>query len=305
MRPSELGSKNFFSGIFSSFSDKEETGTFTGEPVRENLTAPPAGYQTPSPAQPYGLGPKTCKGQGSDGRRPRLGSRSLIAAAHAAVRCSCSRSTLRPRPVPWRVRPRGMRAVRSLVGHRLAQTTDHLGRACSCRKRARRRCRDRHRRRSPDYPLHAVQRSRGRGHSRSSRAGRDPYALVQGRLRRRDPGQIRARPFPRASDVQGHRQEPVRALLAGRCHHRRPGERVHLGRLHRLFPARAARQAQADDGVRGRPDDRPGAHRRRGAARAQRRAGRAEHAGRQQSRARGSASRWMPRSTSIIPMAGR
>ena len=61
MRPSELGSKSFFSGIFSSFSDKEETGTFTGEPARENLTAPPAGYQTPSPAQPYGLGPKTVK----------------------------------------------------------------------------------------------------------------------------------------------------------------------------------------------------------------------------------------------------
>jgi hypothetical protein len=61
MRPSELGSKNIFSGIFSSFSDKEETGTFTGEPARERLTAPPAGYQTPSPAQPYGIGPKTVK----------------------------------------------------------------------------------------------------------------------------------------------------------------------------------------------------------------------------------------------------
>ena len=34
MRPSELGSKSFFSDIFSSFSDKEETGTFTGEPPR-------------------------------------------------------------------------------------------------------------------------------------------------------------------------------------------------------------------------------------------------------------------------------
>jgi hypothetical protein len=58
MQPSELGSKSFFSDIFSSFSDKGETGTFTGEPVRENLTAPPAGYQTPSPSQPYGLSPK-------------------------------------------------------------------------------------------------------------------------------------------------------------------------------------------------------------------------------------------------------
>lgn len=58
MKPSELGAKSFFSDIFSSFSDKGETGTFTGEPVRENLTAPPAGYQTPSPSQPYGLAPK-------------------------------------------------------------------------------------------------------------------------------------------------------------------------------------------------------------------------------------------------------
>jgi hypothetical protein len=63
MRPSELGSKSFFSDIFSSFSDKGETGTFAGEPARESLTAPPAGYQTPSPAQPYGLGPKHAKGK--------------------------------------------------------------------------------------------------------------------------------------------------------------------------------------------------------------------------------------------------
>jgi len=63
MRPSELGSKSFFSDIFSTFSDKGETGTFTGEPTRESLTAPPAGYQTPSPAQPYGLAPKQAKGK--------------------------------------------------------------------------------------------------------------------------------------------------------------------------------------------------------------------------------------------------
>jgi hypothetical protein len=63
MRPSELGSKSFFSDIFSSFSDKGETGTFNGEPARESLTAPPAGYQTPSPAQPYGLAPKNAKGK--------------------------------------------------------------------------------------------------------------------------------------------------------------------------------------------------------------------------------------------------
>jgi hypothetical protein len=29
------------------------SASFTGEPPRTNLTAPPTGYQTPSPAQPY------------------------------------------------------------------------------------------------------------------------------------------------------------------------------------------------------------------------------------------------------------
>ena len=61
MRPSELGAKSFFKDMFSSFSNEGEKGTFTGEPVRESLTAPPPGYQTPSPDQPYGLGAKTNK----------------------------------------------------------------------------------------------------------------------------------------------------------------------------------------------------------------------------------------------------
>ena len=60
LRPNELGSKSLFSNIFSSapWADKTETGTFTGEPTRDNLTAPPSGYQTPSPNQPYGLSPR-------------------------------------------------------------------------------------------------------------------------------------------------------------------------------------------------------------------------------------------------------
>ena len=60
LRPSELGSKSLFSNMFSAapWSDKTETGTFTAEPRRDNLTAPPAGYQTPSPNQPYGLSPR-------------------------------------------------------------------------------------------------------------------------------------------------------------------------------------------------------------------------------------------------------
>ena len=67
LRPSELGGKSlfgdFFSSVTSTFSDKAEVGTFTGEPSRDNLTAPPTGYQTPSPNQPYGLGPKNAKGK--------------------------------------------------------------------------------------------------------------------------------------------------------------------------------------------------------------------------------------------------
>ncbi len=62
LKPSELGSKSIFSDMFSSFGGaKEETAPFTGEPPRQNLTAPPTGYQTPSPNQPYGISPKNEK----------------------------------------------------------------------------------------------------------------------------------------------------------------------------------------------------------------------------------------------------
>jgi hypothetical protein len=37
---------------------REEYATFGGEPVRENLTEPPAGYRVPSPDQPYGISPE-------------------------------------------------------------------------------------------------------------------------------------------------------------------------------------------------------------------------------------------------------
>jgi hypothetical protein len=57
MSPSELG---YMGGMFSwtgfGFGwSRTEVGTFTAEPPRSNLTAPPSGYQTPSPAQPYGV----------------------------------------------------------------------------------------------------------------------------------------------------------------------------------------------------------------------------------------------------------
>jgi hypothetical protein len=61
MAPSELG---YFGGLLSGrawgFGSgfggyQNETGTFTNEPSREQLTQPPPGYQTPSGAQPYGV----------------------------------------------------------------------------------------------------------------------------------------------------------------------------------------------------------------------------------------------------------
>jgi hypothetical protein len=55
--PSELG---YFGGLFSlrawGFGGyQDETGTFTNEPPRTQLTEPPPGYQTPSSSQPYGV----------------------------------------------------------------------------------------------------------------------------------------------------------------------------------------------------------------------------------------------------------
>jgi hypothetical protein len=37
---------------------KEEYASFGGEPVRQTLTEPPAGYRVPSPDQPYGISPE-------------------------------------------------------------------------------------------------------------------------------------------------------------------------------------------------------------------------------------------------------
>jgi hypothetical protein len=54
--PRDHGDKK---GLFASFKDmfqKDQYGTFTGEPQRTSLTDPPPGYLTPSPDQPYGVG---------------------------------------------------------------------------------------------------------------------------------------------------------------------------------------------------------------------------------------------------------
>jgi hypothetical protein len=54
--PNELGSKSLFTWGSLWGQPKEEYATFTREPSREALTQPPAGYRTPSPSQPYGVG---------------------------------------------------------------------------------------------------------------------------------------------------------------------------------------------------------------------------------------------------------
>lgn len=52
LMPSELGAR----GWLPSFSgEKEKPLTFNGEPERETLLQPPAGYQTPAPNAPYGV----------------------------------------------------------------------------------------------------------------------------------------------------------------------------------------------------------------------------------------------------------
>jgi hypothetical protein len=58
----ELGAKNIFSKLWGDKSQEYET--FTGEPPRSTLIEPPRGYRTPSPNQPYGVGPEKWKGPG-------------------------------------------------------------------------------------------------------------------------------------------------------------------------------------------------------------------------------------------------
>jgi hypothetical protein len=56
LSPSQLGYSGGFMGMFKG--NSSETAPFKGEPTRESLTQPPAGYQTPSPNFAYGTGPK-------------------------------------------------------------------------------------------------------------------------------------------------------------------------------------------------------------------------------------------------------
>jgi hypothetical protein len=58
MMPNQLGvnQSSFWGKVFGK--DEQAVAHFTGEPGRASLTDPPPGYQTPSPAQPYGVGGK-------------------------------------------------------------------------------------------------------------------------------------------------------------------------------------------------------------------------------------------------------
>jgi hypothetical protein len=56
LSPSQLGYSGSFGRLFGG--NKPETAPFKGEPTRESLTQPPAGYQTPSGNFAYGTGPK-------------------------------------------------------------------------------------------------------------------------------------------------------------------------------------------------------------------------------------------------------
>lgn len=73
MSPSELG---YTGGLFNKMFGKDQTEVkrFTGEPTRVDLTSPPSGYQTPSPAQPYGpekAVPKAVDSYGTHGELQR------------------------------------------------------------------------------------------------------------------------------------------------------------------------------------------------------------------------------------------
>jgi hypothetical protein len=56
MSPSQLNNKGIFNWNALMGTHLNETAKFEGEPTRNALTQPPAGYQTPSPAYPYGAG---------------------------------------------------------------------------------------------------------------------------------------------------------------------------------------------------------------------------------------------------------
>ena len=74
LSPSQLGFNGSLFGMFKG--NKAESAPFTGEPDRETLTQPPAGYQTPSPNYPYAQESKGLFGGQANPDRNPLASRS-------------------------------------------------------------------------------------------------------------------------------------------------------------------------------------------------------------------------------------
>jgi hypothetical protein len=62
LSPSQLGYSGSLSSLFGG--NKAETTEFKGEPPRQSLVEPPAGYQTPSPNYAYGTGPRESLNKG-------------------------------------------------------------------------------------------------------------------------------------------------------------------------------------------------------------------------------------------------
>jgi hypothetical protein len=71
LSPSELGFEGRFTDLFGS--SKPEKKEFKGEPTRDSLVQPPAGYQTPSPNFAYGTGPKESLNKTYDPARGQYG----------------------------------------------------------------------------------------------------------------------------------------------------------------------------------------------------------------------------------------
>jgi hypothetical protein len=71
LSPHELGFDGKFSDLFGS--SKPEIKEFKGEPTRDSLVQPPAGYQTPSPNFAYGTGPKESLNKPYDPARGQYG----------------------------------------------------------------------------------------------------------------------------------------------------------------------------------------------------------------------------------------
>ena len=69
MRPSQLGSSGgLFGGLFGGSNGRQEPPqqqvvAITAEQPHTRLMDPPAGYQTPSPSQPYGTAPSANYGK--------------------------------------------------------------------------------------------------------------------------------------------------------------------------------------------------------------------------------------------------